>query len=189
MFRCLLLEKAQFVCFNITSQLTLITLAKTTAGKSSNVWSTSTCGIFLFFFFFFKKPPTSTPRNELTRITWVSQLSPPKKGGQAWCKSNSKPSQMTSQMTDPVTNPKQKALVRDASQASLWHQDSLQSRDNYLWEVFYHHTFSTNARCAQCLHHTHNTRDLWWCCCARADSPSLTLFKVLNSIMTCMNCL
>jgi len=107
---------------------------------------------------------------------------PPKKGGQAWCKSNSKPSQTTSQMTDPVTNPKQKAMVRDASQTSLWHQDSLQSRDNYFWEVFYHHTFPTNARRVQCLHHTHNTRDLWWCCCARADSPSLTLFKVLNSM-------
>jgi len=34
-------------------------------------------------------------------------------------------------MTDPVTNTKQKAMVRDASQASLWHQDLLQSRDNY----------------------------------------------------------
>ena len=151
--------------------------------------STSTCGIFLLFFL---KPLTRTPRNELTRITWVSQLSPPPKKGGARPGVNPirKPSQTTLQMTDPVTNPKQKvkAMVRDASQASLWHQDSLYSRDNYLWEVFYHYTFSTNARCARCLHHMHNTRDLWRCCCARADSPSLTLFKVLNSIIPVEHC-
>ena len=120
---------------------------------------------------------------ELTHQDNLSLSVIPPKRDQAWCKSNSKPSQTTSQMTDPVTNSKQKAMVRDASQTSLWHQDLLQSCDNYLWEVFYHHTFSTNARHAQCLHHMHNTHDLWWCCCARADSPSLTLFKVLNSIL------
>ena len=72
---------------------------------------TSTRGIFLFLFFLTLNKHTTEQTHQDN--LGLPVIPPPKKEGQAWCKSNSKPSQTTLQMTDPVTNPKQKAMVRD----------------------------------------------------------------------------